>query len=117
VVPTVVGEHTQVTDNGPDINGFAMVVCGVCHTRADCEEDLARVRCNAHCQNCKNLRRSNDEKPAVPAGGSSIHVLHVCPYDGNRWWQSNTHFHLWQQVTRDSEWDSLLNPSSDYGEW
>lgn len=110
IVPSNIGPHLQVSDNGPDINRRPMIVCGICRVCAHSEEDLEKTACNPNCRNCEALRHSYDGKPAVPIGGSSNSRTHICPNDGNRWWQSNNHFHLWQQVTSDREWESLLNP-------
>ena len=57
------------------------------------------------CPNCLALRASYDKKPAVPQGGSSRDRFHACPLDGNRWVQDNIHFHLWQMVLTDQEWE------------
>ena len=53
------------------------------------------------CANCESLEKSTDRHPAVPLGGSCTDVLHICPNDGQRWWQMNTFFHLWQRVDSD----------------
>lgn len=113
VVPTVIGFHTKVADHGPDINHFAMVICGVCGTHAKDEEDLAKTPCNPRCTNCQNLRHSHAKRPAVPSGGDVFDRLHVCPNDNNRWWQFNNHYHLWKQVTSEAEWESVCHPTTD----
>jgi hypothetical protein len=61
------------------------------------------------CANCEALEHSFDQKPAVPRGGSCNDILHECPLDGQRWWQFNTHFHLWRKVRDDREWECLQN--------
>lgn len=111
------GEHTKVERlEQKDINGRLMVVCRSCdtfahaHTHKEAVDDLSTTSCAPNCANCKSLSNSNDRAPAVPLRGSCNDVLHVCPNDGNRWWQMNTHFHLWQRVTSDREWQSLRNP-------
>ena len=107
------GEHKNVRDAGKDINRLSMVICndcGACAHARDEEQalkDLATTRCAPDCQNCKSLRYSFDGRPAVPVGGSSITTFHICPYDGNRWWQYNTYYHLWKQATSDIEWRVL----------
>ena len=85
--------------------------CEVCAHAIDiisAKADLAATKCATNCENCKNLRHSYDGKPAVPLGGTCNTVLHVCPNDGNKWWQSNGFFHLWQQVTSQTKWVILL---------
>lgn len=107
-------EHAELVE-GLDCNGRVMVRCNDCQTCAhawkleDAEADLAKTACSPSCQNCAALRRSYDKAPAVPEGGSCTDMLHVCPFDGNRWWQGNDHWHLWQQVTSDREWETLLS--------
>lgn len=116
-VPSIIGQHGDVQDRGPDINHRPMIICRVCGTCAHSEEDLEKTACNPECENCKALRRSHSRKPAVPIRGRCNDRLHICPNDKNRWWQSNDHFHLWQQVTSDSEWKSLCNPVPCCGDW
>ena len=108
------GPHSKVrVHEGKDVNGRFMVTCELCNVTAhaftikEATRDLSRCKCFPNCDNCKNLRHSHDKKPAVPLGGSCNDVLHVCPNDGIRWWQSNSHFHLWQVVISDDEWQSL----------
>ena len=97
-----------------DVNQRFMVRCHECGTFAHAYElseakaDLADSPCISDCENCNNLSNSFDGKPAVPLMGSCNSVLHVCPHDGRRWWQSNTYYHLWQQVTSRTEWEVLL---------
>lgn len=96
-----------------DVNQRFMVNCRDCGTCAHAYElleakaDLAKTPCISYCENCNNLRDSSDRKPGVPLGGNCNTVLHVCPHDGRKWWQSNTHYHMWQQVTSEREWNSL----------
>ncbi len=120
VVPNTIGRHEGVRDCGRDINGRIMLACDTCgvfaHSYADPFEDLKKTSCNPNCWNCKALRESSTRSPAVPIRGTCNDTLHTCPFDGNRWWQSNSHFHMWHQVTSDSEWDALLNPQH-YGDW
>ncbi len=125
-----IGPHliTQPLDR-KDVNGRFMVTCKVCGTTAhaykleEAEADLSIIVCNPNCPNCKNLRNSCSTRPAVPMGGDCNTVLHQCPRDGNRWWQGNTYFHLWQQVTSEREWESLnrdltrSHAGNDYDEW
>jgi hypothetical protein len=108
------GPHINVEISSTrDINGLCMVTCRVCGTCAHAVDekqamvDLAKTKCSSNCENCKSLRASYDGKPAVPLGGTCNDVNHVCPNDGNRWWQYNTHFHLWKQVTANSEWNVI----------
>lgn len=58
------------------------------------------------CENCDRLDHSCDTKPAVPDGGTCNDILYVCPC-GQRWWQYNTHFHLWQRANTDRQWEGL----------
>ncbi len=96
-----------------DVNGLTMVECTACETVAHAADepkakaDLANASCSPNCDNCKRLRRSHDRAPAVPTGGSCHDRLHICPNDGNKWWQTNNHFHLWNQVTSEREWELL----------
>lgn len=114
-----IGQHDCVeVCVGRDVNGRYMVICRTCHICAharyqeEAKRDLSMVRCSPNCLNCTALRHSYPEKIATPLGGSRDDVLHVCPGDGIRWWQSNSHFHIWQTVTSDKEWE-LLN--MDFG--
>jgi hypothetical protein len=114
-----VGIHFDVTVlEGKDINGRFMIRCNVCGTYAhhwnkdQGIKDLEKCACNPNCQNCKALRNSGDTRPAVPENGSCNDRLHTCPYDGNRWWQANNHFHHWQQVTNPDEWNVLQKENS-----
>jgi len=123
IAMTRVGPHKQVgTVNQRDINGRVMVGCRECGTYAhapteeEATQDLSRTSCSPACENCKSLRYSYDGKPAVPIRGSCNDILHTCPNDSNRWWQTNTHFHLWQQVTSEREWESLNRPRQEYSE-
>jgi hypothetical protein len=113
-IPDAIGDHQNLRDCGRDINGRLMICCGVCDTYAhsyrDPVEDLGKTACAPYCRNCKALRRSSTRAPAVPVGGECNDRTHVCPNDGNRWWQSNDYYHMWQQVTSDSEWRSICNP-------
>ncbi len=59
------------------------------------------------CSNCEALSKSNSTKPAVPMNGTCNDILHECPLDGQKWWQMNTHFHLWQKVKDDKQWEAL----------
>lgn len=113
----IAGTHQNVERlDQRDINGLAMVTCRDCGTFAHAHDhdaavkDLGRTECSANCVNCNNLRRSGSHRPAVPIRGDCNTLLHVCPNDGNRWWQTNGHFHQWKQVTNDREWESLRNP-------
>lgn len=97
-----------------DVNGLVMVECTTCETVAHAKDemqaknDLANPSCEPHCANCQMLRRSHDKSPAFPMGGKSYNDrLHTCPLDGSKWWQFNTHFHLWKQVTCQQEWKTL----------
>lgn len=105
-------KRAEVSDT-KDINNRFMVTCRDCETTAhaykleEARFNLSMVSCSPNCQNCKKLRHSYDRAPAVPIGGSCNDKLHVCPNDGNRWWQGNDYFHLWQQVTNDKEWEHL----------
>lgn len=109
-----IGEHqrTEVAAE-KDINGRFMVGCLDCGIYAHAsdipiaETHLAITACAPNCANCKSLRDSYNRKPAVPKGGSCNDILHVCPNDGIKWWQSNDYFHLWQEVTDPKEWESL----------
>jgi hypothetical protein len=112
-----VGPHQNVEKlSRKDINGRHMVMCWDCSTsahafdEAEAVADLSKVSCSPDCVNCNSLNHSCTSKPAVPFGGTCNDRLHVCPNDGNRWWQTNGHFHLWQQVTSDREWEAIRNP-------
>lgn len=113
-----VGQHLHVEKIGKDVNHRIMLICRDCKTCAhafdeeEARRDLAAVKCVPDCENCKALRHSYDRKPAVPKGGSCNDITHTCPNDGNHWWQSNPYFHLWQQVTNDGEWRSVLRTAS-----
>lgn len=113
---------------GKDVNGRYMVICrdcGACAHHYDKDQAARNLRnwnCSADCTNCKSLMYSHDRSPAVPVGGSCNDKLHRCPNDGNRWWQTNTHFHLWQAVTDNKEWEilqqetrSINHEDSDFG--
>ena len=109
-----VGEHRLVElFDSKDVNGRFMVKCNTCETVAHAYSedqaimDLNNCRCNPHCRNCNNLRRSGTKRPAAPIDGEYTDRLHICPKDGNRWWQSNGRFHHWQQITSAQEWESL----------
>ena len=109
----IAGSHTQVENIGMDINSLTMVSCRVCEACAhafsqeEALQDLSQTVCFPGCENCNNLRHSCDSKPAVPKGGRCNDRLHICPFEGNIWWQFNTHFHLWKQVTSGAEWKAL----------
>ena len=98
------GEHKDVTNNGRDVNGRDMMHCRNCQSTINTygEEPglkaLARFKCVPNCKNCASLRNSYDRAPAVPIGGTCNTIHHTCPICGARWWQFNTHFHLWGQV-------------------
>jgi hypothetical protein len=102
-----------------DCNGRHMVRCLDCGIYAHAteiptaESHLIMTACAPECKNCNNLRRSYDGRPAVPIRGSCNTILHVCPYDGNKWWQANDHFHLWQRVTDPEEWEILLREKNE----
>lgn len=109
-----IGTHGQVEIlDRKDVNGRFMVKCNVCKTYAhayseeQAVEDLRGCSCSPNCLNCENLRKSGVTSPAVPVGGACNDKVHVCPNDGNRWWQANGHFHSWQQVTNDQEWETI----------
>ncbi len=109
-----IGPHKRVEIlDGKDINGRYMAMCWNCETCAhafeisEAEMDLTLIPCIKDCQNCNKLRHSTDHNPAVPLGGTCNTLLHICPNDGRRWWQMNTYFHLWQQVTSEREWQAL----------
>ncbi len=109
-----IGQHQRTEVSGKDVNGLCMVGCLDCGTYAhavdvaSAEKDLAATTCAPDCSNCNGLRHSCDKRPAVPIGGTCNTILHTCPKDGNKWWQFNSFFHLWQQVTRPREWEILL---------
>lgn len=69
------------------------------------------------CENCENLRHSYDGAPTVPKGGRCNDILHICLNDGERWWQFNTYYHLWKNVTDPREWqvlqEDVRNPDPD----
>jgi hypothetical protein len=112
----VCGPHAEAkVSDRKDINGRFMVTCqacGVCAHHYDLQkaiENLRKCACNPGCKNCNALRHSHTKAPAVPLGGSCNDAYHVCPNDGIRWWQSNDHFHLWQVVTDDQEWETITS--------
>jgi hypothetical protein len=96
-----------------DMNGLRMAMCLECKTHAHARtkeealSDLSRTVCTTKCTNCSGLRLSYSSKPAIPLGGNSHDLLHVCPIDDSKWWQHNRFFHLWTQVTSDLEWKIL----------
>mgnify|MGYP001566837222 FL=1 len=110
---TPTGPHRYTEEAGKDVNGRYMIICRDCKTDAhaytvlEAYDDLAVTACEPNCENCKSLRHSYDGKPAVPIGGTCNIILHICSNDGNRWWQSNTYYHLWNQVTSSREWEGL----------
>lgn len=112
--------HIGVVAQGTDINSRIMVHCRRCRTTAHAADeatarvDIAKTICAWDCPNCNALRNSYQERSARPQGGKIDQRLHVCPNDGNRWWQSNNHFHLWQQVTSDEEWRVLRQPATSH---
>lgn len=104
----LVGLHLKVEDlESKDINGLPMFRCNVCKTYTRNKDHFIGVVCNPNCKNCEALRSSYDGAPAVPHGGTCNMILHTCTNDGNRWWQYNSHFHLWKHVTAPTEWRSL----------
>src|SRR3989344_5885661 len=104
-----IGPHPQVLDlERDDVNGLGMFECRECNTYTRDKDHFAVVSCAPNCANCKALRESHDKKPAAPLNGSCNSILYTCPNDGNRWWQSNTYYHLWQQVTDPEEWKILV---------
>lgn len=110
------GAHRRVERLSQKVHGRFMVMCWTCRASAQARshdeavQQLSKTRCAVGCENCDSLRDSNERRPAVPANGSCNDVLHTCPTDGNRWFQFNTHFHLWKQITSDREWSDLKNP-------
>lgn len=114
----IIGKHQRVEDIGLDRNNLEMVICRDCNACAHAKDiptaelDLRTTACAPNCENCKNLRRSSPTRPGVPIGGDCNTRLHICPHDGNHWWQTNSHFHLWSQVTSMNEW-ALLNRSQE----
>jgi hypothetical protein len=111
----VIGQHEHVMIyEDRDANNRHMIKCLDCETYAHAydistaKSDLAATPCISDCQNCNSIRDSYDLKPAVPMGDNCNARLHICPNDGRMWWQSNTYFHLWQQVTDPREWEVLL---------
>lgn len=98
------GEHKRIINQGRDINGRDMIHCQICqHTVNVFGEKrglqaFANFKCVPNCQNCKSLDCSFDEAPAIPSGGEINDTYHTCPICEARWWQFNTHFHLWAQV-------------------
>ena len=101
--------HPQVEDlESSDINGLPMFRCGRCDTYTRNRDHFVGLACVPNCSNCKALRESHDRKPAASLNGSCNSILYTCPNDGNRWWQSNTYYHLWQQVTDPEEWKILV---------
>lgn len=110
----IIGGHQRAEVlEGKDVNGLYMVVCRDCETCAHANTiekaraDLSRTPCTKDCENCKALKHSTDTKPAVPLEGTCNDVLHTCPNDNTTWWQFNTHYHLWKQVTSHAEFTSL----------
>lgn len=116
-----IGPHKLTEIVGKDINGRFMVKCQRCITYAhafeisEAEAELTLAPCVSDCENCNSLRRSYDQKPAVPLGGTVNTILYTCPKDGRRWWQSNTFFHLWQQVTSEFQWQALCRDRQPKG--
>lgn len=115
-----IGSHKRVEVlPQKDVNGRYMVTCIDCdlcahhNDLAKAKADLGHCLCSPNCENCTALRRSCPTNPAVPTGGSCTDRLHVCPNDGVRWWQANTHFHLWQSVTDTAEWNHLRREKDD----
>lgn len=107
-----VGQHPKVEDlEQCDVNGRPMFRCSHCHTFTRAKEHFAEVSvpCVFDCENCRALSGSCTRRPAVPEGGDCNTILYTCPHDGRRWWQTNAHFHLWQQVTDPAQWDILVN--------
>jgi hypothetical protein len=98
------GQHKNVANWGKDINNLTMIHCYDCGATAHAtneqqgRENLATTNCVKDCRNCRNLRNSHSKAPAIPEGGTCNDVHHICPNCGKRWWQFNTHLHLWQQM-------------------
>ncbi len=110
-----IGAHLDVRDlQQRDVNQRPMFECFVCKTFTRNKDHFQDIACSPNCKNCEALRRSNKEKPAWPEGETSRTLLYTCPHEGNRWWQSNDHYHLWQQVTDPEEWQTLND--NGYGE-
>jgi hypothetical protein len=60
---------------------------------------------------CSCLKTLNGCRPrkqdASTANCNSDDLAYICTLCGRRWWQYNTHFHLWKHVTNPNEWDSV----------
>jgi hypothetical protein len=120
-----IGGHSEIVQlDGPDVNGREMFQCSACRTFTRDKEHFREsfVPCAPiqGCRNCLALSRSNDREVAVPDGGNCNNITHVCPHDGRRWWQSNTHFHIWQQVTDPLEWQVVRSwgePGGGHPAW
>lgn len=69
-------------------------------------EDIAWNASPGSCGLCEILEHSHQGKPGLPPGGYDA-LSYVCTECGRRWWQFNTHFHLWKNVTDPGEWDGI----------
>ena len=49
------------------------------------------------CLSCEDAEHSFSAKPFVPPSGDVHEETFIC-HCGQRWWQYNTHFHLWSTV-------------------
>lgn len=59
------------------------------------------------CKHCEQLESSHSNMPKHPEGGSVNDYSHLCPHCGRRWWQFNSHHHLWKHITHPGEWDGI----------
>ena len=71
----------------------------------------------AECETCCKAAESYKEKPFYPKDGSVNDVTWRCPECGRDWWQSNTYFHLWQEVSpaeaHAAAWNAAMAPWID----
>ena len=109
VLHITVGTHVGVRKTeGGTRNTRPTFHCLDCGAIGHSEEEMLFMICSSECKNCQSLRGSHSKAPAVPLDGDCNTLLHTCPNDGNKWWQSNDFFHLWQRVRSQREWDGLV---------
>jgi hypothetical protein len=61
----------------------------------------------AKCERCLPFRCGTDTRPARPEGGSVDDLTYICRHCSRRWWQFNSHYHFWKEVTELEEWNQI----------
>lgn len=59
------------------------------------------------CSRCQSAQHSYSKRPFHPPSGSIHDNTFICNYCRQKWWQYNTHYHLWSTVDDNATFNNI----------